>query len=226
MRPLTAEDLDWALDVLAARRARLEPYAPVYWRRARDARERHAAWFGAHLDGQLHGAFALRTEHALLFGTPGPGGVLLLDDLAAEEAAAEGELEVLLREAVGRSDRVRLVCPVPEPERVALGRRNGLDLAESWWHRVLPSPSAETHPLGEVEGAQARLVGPPPVYDPGGPVVFVTAVDDEAGLARAEEAGAYAGAVLAVVRQAAGDGDLGRMLERRGYVRHCDFLER
>ena len=69
----------------------------------------------------------------------------------------------------------RIAREAPELERTAAAVALGLPVAESWWHRdleVVDGP-AVWHDL-----TGARLVAAPPVYDPGGPVLLVTEVDD------------------------------------------------
>jgi hypothetical protein len=51
VRRLTPDDVGWAVGRLARRRARLVPYAPVYWRPAHDADAAHRR-FLAHVLGK------------------------------------------------------------------------------------------------------------------------------------------------------------------------------
>lgn len=45
---MTQDDIEWAVDVLAERRAALIPHAPLFWRSAQGARERLRDFLGQH----------------------------------------------------------------------------------------------------------------------------------------------------------------------------------
>ena len=164
---------------------------------------------------------AMRTEHAFAVGMRRPG-LLLVDDAAAEGAdhwAAEGAT-LLTRLAAG--SHVRFVCPVPEPGRAVLAARLGLTCVETWWHRDLPHRSARS---AVQESRRVRLVPAPPIYAPGGPVLFVAAFRGRCALAEMEEEAAVRGATVSVVTQSAGDGVREELLSSVGYRRTCDFYE-
>jgi hypothetical protein len=213
IRPLVAGDLGWVVDLLARDGRHRESFAPRFWRRAPDARRIHASYLGALIGDPA--AVALRTGHAFAFGLRRPG-LVVVDDAAAEHAghwATEGA--ALLRRLAGDS-RVRLVCPVPHPERAALAARLGLSRVETWWHRDLaaqPSSVTADEPL-EVDGAQGRLVPAPPIYAPGGPVLLVTEFRDRRALAELEHRAEGRGAAVSVVTRDPG-----------GYRHTCDFYE-
>jgi hypothetical protein len=223
VRPLAPEDLDWVLD-LSARRARdREPFAPLFWRRATDAREKHAAFLGSLIADP--DVAALRTDRAFAFGLPRTDWLLIDDAAVEDEAAWEADGSALLQSLSGTGP-VRFICPVPERARTALAQRCGLHLAESWWHRDLDgfTPGAAPRPV-DVPGARGRLVSAPPVYAPGGPVLLVTEVADAAALTTIEQQAASAGAPVSVVTQKPGDGPLADLLTAAGYIRTCDFFE-
>ena len=225
VRSLVADDLAWVVDLAARRAEQRQSFAPTFWRRAPDARRAHTEYLSSLIADPA--VPAVRTDHTFAFGLPRPG-FLLVDDAAAERAdrwATEGA--ALLRRLVGES-RVRLVCPVPEPDRTALAVELGLRRAETWWHRDLAGPRASDFQDGaslQVPGARGRLVRSPAVYAPGGPVLLVTEFHGRRALAEMEREAASHGAAVSVVAQAAGDGVCEELLLRIGYRRTCDFYE-
>jgi hypothetical protein len=78
VRRLGVHDLGWAADRLAWRRSRLVPYAPLYWRPARDAGRTHRRYLG-HVLGE-GGGVGFRTDDAVMVATPGPSGGRTIDD--------------------------------------------------------------------------------------------------------------------------------------------------
>lgn len=222
VRELTVTDVEWAVGVLRRRRETLVPFAPRLWRPADDADQRHAA-FLAYVLGE-GGGVGFRTDSSLIVATPGSDG-WVVDDASVPDGEWTGEGVALwgrLAERLG-SVRVRLVCPVPEEQRGAFARDAGLSPTTSWWHREVDrSHGTATDPV--LPGAAVTLVPAPPIYDPGGPILFVRDVADAAApLAAAAEA-ARCGSPLVVVEQLWGDQVLGTGLRRDGFVRHCDFL--
>ncbi len=77
-----------------------------------------------------------------------------------------------------------------------------------------------------VAGASARLVQAPPVYAPGGPVLFLADVSraDEALPAAISQAPGLGSPVI-VVSQSPADLGLAAELTETGFTRHCDFLD-
>ena len=77
-----------------------------------------------------------------------------------------------------------------------------------------------------VVGAAARLVPAPPVYEPGGPILFLTDVQEpQAALVDAVRRASMLGSPVVVVSQPSGDGSVAKKLEAHGFRRHCDFLD-
>lgn len=96
---------------------------------------------------------------------------------------------------------------------------------ESWWHLDLCStisPVAADHSILTVAGASGHLVEAPPVYAPGGLVLLVLAVDDEAALVAIEPAAAAAGAVISVVPRFPGQSE--DLITDAGYKRTTENL--
>ncbi len=224
VRALTAEDLDWAVDELGRRRAALVPYAPVFWRPAEGGRAAHRRFLGPLLD---RGGLGFRTDTGLLVAAPRPGG-WTVDDLVVPAGgwSTTGQ-ELWTAFATRASGSVRVVCPVPEPDRAGFARAQGLALAASWWHRDVPSAGRPADGLEpSVDGAESRLVTAPPVYDPGGPVLYLAEVSDAArALPSAAGEAARLGCPVVVVNQPAADRALAEALAASGYRRHCDYFD-
>jgi hypothetical protein len=227
VRRLTRDDAGWAAGQLAGRRARLVPYAPVYWRPARDADAAHRR-FLAYVLG-TGGGIGFRTDDALMIAAPGRGGSWTVDDAVVADGAwadtGQQLYDALAREVAGSS--IRFVCPAPEPERSQFARAQGLQLQTSWWqltvNQIQSSPGDGGQP--RISGATASLVRAPQIYDPGGPILFVTGVADAQQalpLARAEAA--RLGSPVIVVDQRPDDQDLVSVLDNAGFYRHCDFF--
>lgn len=224
-RAMTQNDVGWAASVLARRRAALVPHAPLYWRPAADALERHRAHL-AHVIGEGQGV-GFRTNDALMVAAKGERG-WTIDDAWVQPDRWERDGEELwarTMEHVG-TDPVRFVCPVFEPERAAFARQRGLVPESSWWHaevealETIRAHDADPH----VAGASAALVSAPPIYDPGGPILFLHGVRDITAIAESRESATRCGSPLVVVDQPAGREDLAEALADEGFTRHCDFL--
>ncbi len=225
VRSLVADDLDWVVDLAARCGEQRQSFAPRLWRRVPDARRIHAGYLMSLIEDP--DVPAMRTDHVFAFAIRRPGFVLV-DDAAAECADRwAGEGRALLRHLVGGS-RVRVVCPVPEPQRAALAADLGLSCAESWWHRDLSAGRSRAYRTGgslQTRGAEGRLVEAPPVYAPGGLVLLVTEFHDRKALAEIERQAASRGAAVSVVTQAPGDVVSEELLPLIGYRRTCEFYE-
>ncbi|MCW2935605.1 MAG: hypothetical protein JWM19_6567 [Actinomycetia bacterium] len=64
----------------------------------------------------------------------------------------------------------------------------------------------------------------PPVYDPGGPVLFVTGMTSAACLPAAEAEARLLGSPVVVVDQPPSARGVAVAREEAGYRRHCDFF--
>ncbi len=219
VRPLTQADLDWAVEVTRVRRERLEQAAPRFWRAAADATERHRAFLAHLIDDAA--TLCVRTDHGYLVAM-NPGDYLLVDEMAIEPAerwADEGG--ALLRHAASLGP-LRFVVPGCEAERLDAALDLGLEPADIWWHRDL-EPFTGLNVVSEdktisVEGAEGQLVPAPPVYDPGGPVLLVSAVESPEALTRLEQSAARRGARVAVVPQPPTATVLATVLNHAGYT--------
>ena len=223
---LQPDDVDWIVDRLDDRRERLVAYAPAYWRPAPDAKLRHRI-FIEYLLAEA-GAVGLRCNDGLLLSQPRGSGWLVDDAVVAEDKwEADGaELWAALVDSV--SGPMRWVCPASEPQRRAFVTARGFDLAESWWHREVDVPVTAVDVAEQVNvvGASARLVQAPPVYAPGGPILFLTAVSRRhVALGSAVTQAPRLGSPVIVVSQSPGDSELATELTAAGFTHHCDFLE-
>lgn len=225
-RQLTKADLTWVVDLAAARREHILPFAPRFWNPAPNARELHSAFLGALIDSPE--VLSIRTDRGFLFGMP-RNDLVLVDDMALEDDSEwPTDGQVLLRRA-GESGRVRFVCPVPEEPRTLTASAVGLANVESWWHRNLePARDRSTEvedPVLVVGEAEGRLVQAPPVYAPGGPVLLVTQVTSPDSLTSIERAAAERGACVSVVTHQPGDERMAALLTSAGYKRATDYYE-
>jgi hypothetical protein len=219
-----ASDLDWAVGVLGKRRASLVAFAPVFWRPARDAPERHRDYLRQILTEG--GARAFRTADSLLVAVPGAAD-WLVDDLYVPESGWGSSAQDLWNglDAVAHDRPVRFVCPAYERDRVGFARAAGLTVSESWWLRELPgSAGGDAGVELDLAGTRAFTVAAPPVYDPGGPVLFIPALSASGReLPMSEEAARRHGCSAIVVAGQAGDTSHSQLLNAAGLRRHCEY---
>lgn len=217
-------DLDWIVDLLNTRRAPLVEHAPVFWHPAPDARDKHREF----LDYLLTegGGKAYRTQDALLVTAPRRDGWLVDDAYIpqwSKNNAGKDLWNAFASDAPGKS--VRFVCPVYEHERTEYASSLGLTLQESWWLKELASSGGEPGQQIELPGADGITVGAPPVYAPGGPILFLPAPQDARAAAPAAlEKAIEIGCAAVVVNQQVGDDELAEALSGAGFRRHCDYL--
>ena len=151
---------------------------------------------------------ALRTKHGFIIGQL-RGREGFVDDFAVDETGrwdrdGAGLLLAMwhrLRAGARDSlDAVRVVTAHADEEKCLMLSRLSLELAEQWWVREV-RPVGPARLAGRVGGASfSGLLGPaPPVYDPGGPVLFVERLADDADLTAVEREAAETGAILLVV---------------------------
>jgi hypothetical protein len=225
-RRVTSHDVEWVVERLADRRRSLATFAPTYWRPAPDARRWHRG-FLRYLLGE-GGAVGFRTDDSVMIAQP-KGHGWLMDDAAVAEARWESEGADLWDALRGQlSGSLRWVCPVPERNHRSFVGSCGFELVESWWHRDIGNEVSSVDGAGDVVvvGAAARLVPAPPVYEPGGPVLFLTDVQEpDAALEDAVRKASVLGSAVVVVSQPSRDTSLATNLEAQGFKRHCDFLD-
>ncbi len=227
MRELTLGDLDWVVEITRVRREGLVRHAPRFWNPAADATGRHRA-FLAHLI-EDPGTTSVRTEHGYLVAPAGRRR--MVDDMVVTHDAWPTEGLELLRHVIGGPESgapVRFVVPVAEEDRAAAATAAGLQAVEAWWHRDLPVVEVRAEG-GRVQldaaGTRGRLVPAPPVYDPGGSIVFVSEVESADGLAAVEGEAASRGATVSVVSQRPDDLMRELLLVGAGYEPTTRFYE-
>lgn len=222
LHPLRDTDIEWAVDRLERRRAGLRPCAPLFWKAADDARERHIDFLRQLVI--LAGAIAYRTDDSVLIAARSRGQ-WVLDDVAVDEDAWGSDGEALWQAFASHAhgEKVRMLCPVPEVARLAFARAKGLEVVESWWHLEVPVTNEPT-PMAAttIADARAQIVIAPPVYNPGGPILFLTDPSSEA-LAAAPAAAVELGCPLVVVAQSRPE--LADELTAAGFRRQTDFCE-
>jgi hypothetical protein len=198
---MSAEDADWAAELMERKRQEYGRYSPVFWRPARNVTGRHARYLRGLIGAPT--TIALRTRDGFIIcqrretegfvddftvTPPGTwdstGAELLL--AAAERLAASGVGSVLVVTAHADEAKCGMLASL------------SLRVREQWWVRELsPARPAAAVP-GQVSGPGfAGFLGPaPPVYDPGG-LVFQAA--GQADPVVTEHAATERGAVLAVI---------------------------
>jgi hypothetical protein len=223
IRELTAADAQWAAELMEQRRQQYEAYSPVFWRPATGITGLHARFLSRQITEGSNAA--LRTDHGFII-CQRRAGEGFVDDFAVSTPqawASEGaELLIAAAQLLALSGDVvpmRVVTAHADEPKVAMLRELSLTLVEQWWVKpVLPAPAA--HPgrpsAGRVTGTGFDgFIGPaPPVYNPGGPVLQVERIDDDADLAVIEAEAGRMEVVLAVFGAAPGTArrdDLGRL---------------
>jgi hypothetical protein len=231
LREMTADDAAWAAGLMERRRQVYAGYSPVFWRPRPGVTGLHARF----LSGQIAspGYVALRTGHGFLIGQR-RGQEGFVDDFAVDETAGwDGDGAALLAAAWRRwepdgVEAVRVVTAHADHDKRAMLAALSLELAEQWWVRELepaPAPPGQPAPAGPVTGTgfTGRLVAAPPVYDPGGPVLDVGDLADDADLAGVEREAAGLGAVLLVLPAAPGSRWSDRLAYRPGWTVASDW---
>jgi hypothetical protein len=191
---MTADDVAWAAALMERRRQGYAGYSPVFWRPRPGVTGLHARFLSR------------QVGHGFLIGqSRGQEG--FVDDFAVDQTArwdADGAALLLAAWHRWEADGVqaaRVVTAHADEDKRAMLAALHLDLAEQWWVRELrpASPPDPPDPPGPPDlpaspGPPARswpvtgtgfagLLGPaPPVYDPGGPVLLVSDLADDADL--------------------------------------------
>lgn len=173
------------------------------------------------------GAKGYRTDDAVLIAAPRGDGWLIDDAYVPREQWAGGDghqlWNALVVDCSGAA--VRFVCPTYERARGVFARAVGLALTESWW--LLEMQGCGGGDAGRdiaLPGARALTMGPPPVYAPPGPILFLPAPTAAArAVPAAVEQAPYLGCAAVVVNQRADDHALVTVLRRAGFRQHCDY---
>ncbi|MBI2703934.1 MAG: hypothetical protein HYX32_01390 [Actinobacteria bacterium] len=228
IRPMHADDFDWAATLMQQRRERYAEFSPVFWRPAANITAGHAQFMRS--TAAREGAVAIRTDAGFALSYPHEGRCFV-DDFAVDgddRWAVDGRELLLAVWSAARSSQQQVLRVVTarrdEPKRsmmIALG----LEVGARWWVKEL-SPAGDASTWGPVTvGDVDALIGPaPPVYDPGGPVCLLGDVDpSRAG--QAADAAAELGAVLAVVQREFNPVESEPVLEAAGFHNPSEFYE-
>lgn len=238
-REMTADDAAWAAGLMERRRQVYAGYSPVFWRPRPGITGLHARFLGRQVASP--GYVALRTGHGFLIGQR-RGQEGFVDDFAVDEPARWDDDGAALLAAAWRRwepdgvEAVRVVTAHADHDKCAMLAGVSLELTEQWWVREL-EPAGETSPAGPVSpagsvspakpvtgsGFAARLVVAPPVYDPGGPVLDVSDLADDADLAVVEREAAGLGAVLLVLPVVPGSWWSDRVADLPGWTVATDW---
>lgn len=223
VRALELEDLEWVENVFQRRRERLRPHGRVYWAPAADAKRLHLSYLAAFLESA--DAVGFTDGSSVILAERRPDGWLVDDAEVAEGAWGPAGAALWAAMVDGHAgERVRFVVPVYEEPRREFARSRGLKVAETWWLRELRGNGGESGIEVDLRGTAGVTVPAPPIYEPGGPVLFVdrAAGDDVARTAveRATELGC-SGVVLS---QRSGEPADPAWIAG-GLRPHCEFYE-
>jgi hypothetical protein len=221
-RQLYPDDAVWAAELMERRRQEYARYSPVFWRPAKDVVGLHARFLARQISSDTN--IALRTEHGFIIcqrrATEG-----FVDDFAVEhpETWADDGAALLLTVASrlsamrGNVGAIRVVSAHADQPKDSMLRSLSLHLAEQWWVLELRPGSDQAAPHRVQGPGFGGIFGPaPPVYDPGGPVLLVDRLDEDAEVAAVEREAAARGAVLAIVPATPGTARAGE-LRRQGW---------
>lgn len=217
-------DVDWVTACLSERRDALRPFAPVFWRPASNAAERHREFIRYLLTEG--GGLAYRTRNSVLLATPGGNGWLVDDLHVRDQCWTTDGIDLWNALAADRrGDHVRFVCPTYESDRAQFASNIGLTVAETWWLIELENGGGETNVTISLPGADAVTVGAPPVYAPPGPMLFLASPEDAAtAVPAALDKAPTLGCAGVVVNQAASEQSMAQVLRAAGLRPHCDFF--
>lgn len=236
-------DADIAADFAETRRAEYERYSPIFWRRAADARERHAPFLRSCLESADYAAFAAVRGAAVVgvilahrHGAPppfrdDPEPMWFVDDfyLAPTERWESAGVALLgaVTEAAraGGASRILVVGAQRDlPNRTFL-LGAGYTVAAAWWaHPVTPA----SVPLPASANLRAIVTPAPPVYDPGGLTALALSLGETPAIQVAlfDAWAAASHAVLAIVPARASDTALAQALAAHGYTVASEWYSR
>ncbi len=249
VRELTADDATWAAGLMEQRRQVYARYSPVFWRPAQGVTGLHTRFLRRQIASPAN--VALRTDNGFIVGQRRAGEGFVDDFAVDAEGSWDTDGAELLRAiwqrlaAEGGFGALRVVTAHADEDKSRMLARLSLELADQWWVRKLrpapqpgpapgplasqphsasqPGPVRPPRPATRVDGAGfSGILGPaPPVYDPGGPVLLVEHLAEDADLAAIEAETAGLGAVLLIVPAAPGQPPAG--LDRPGWSVASDW---
>jgi hypothetical protein len=213
-RVLVADDVPWVADTMAVRRALYATFSPVFWRPATNARDVHAVYLASCVASDRYCGY--RTEAGFILGElqdearpPWWSDVPLafVDDFAVTSDDRWHTDGLRLLQATWRNladrgaDTMRIVTARRDTPKVEMLESSGLELGESWWVRPTDGPSSSAPAFGPLssDGVEALVIPAPPVFDPGGPVLLVTALPEPTAATRIPAIAEKCGAVLSIL---------------------------
>jgi hypothetical protein len=208
VRRMSAEDSGWAAALMERRREVYASYSPVFWRPARGVTAAHAAFLGGKVSkGRVVGR---RTDRGFIIGEV-RGSEGFVDDFGVEADVDWVEDGVALLCSVWPilaeqgANMVRVVSAAADHPKVEMLRSCSLELVEQWWVKPVDPVGAPTA-TGRTDGCgfSGTVSSAPPVYDPGGPVLFVDQLADGTPTGALEQQAAERGVLLVIVPVPAG----------------------
>jgi hypothetical protein len=222
VRPLTADDVPWMVEMMASRRALYETFSPVFWKPSPNAREVHRPYLESCVTSDRHCGF--RTDDAFILGEVQDAGAPLwwsdvtlgfVDDFAVTDGAGWADAGALLLRAAWRElarrdvATLRVVAGRRDTPKVAMLKSVGLTVGESWWIVLAegePSPDVTWGPVNR-DGVEGLNIPAPPVYAGKLPALLVTSIDPHA-VHKLSAIVAELGAAIAIVSTKPADADL------------------
>ncbi len=206
---MVSSDCDWAAELLQRRRESYATFTPLLWRPSGVAVAQEAALLKQQVG--LDDVVALRTAHALVVAQLRGNDCFVDDFVVDDEGFWWSEGAELLRAAweglrAHGATSARVVSAKKDSLKNEMLVGAGLRVSEQWWVKpVEPAGPAETGAVNG-EGFGALIGPPPPVYDLGGPVMFVRYLGPSVVPGDIEARASRSGAVLVVVPQHPGRG--------------------
>jgi hypothetical protein len=204
VRELTADDAPWVAELMEQRRQVYAGYSPVFWRPAVGVIDLHTRFLRRQIASPAN--VALRTDHGFIIGQRRAAEGFVDDFAVGPDGSWDADGTELLRQAWqrlssgGGFEALRVVTAHADEEKSALLRGLSLRLAEQWWVRELPSAGPLRPPARVAGTGFSGILGPaPPVYAPGGPVLLVDGLADDAELPAVEREATELGALLLVI---------------------------
>ena len=213
VRPLTADDVPWMVEMMASRRALYETFSPVFWKPSPNAREVHRPYLASCMTSDRHCGF--RTDDAFILGEAQDAGAPpwwsdvtlgFVDDFAVTGGASWADAGATLLRAAWRElarrgvATLRVVTRRRDTPKVAMLESVGLTVGESWWIVLAEGESSPDPIYGPItrDGVEGLNIPAPPVYDAKRPALLVTSIHPHA-VQKLPAIAAELGAGLAIV---------------------------
>ncbi len=227
VRELCPDDVAWVADLMEQRRQDYASFSPVFWRPAKDVTGLHGGFLHSQITSDAN--VGLRTNHGFIVAQRRPAEGFVDDFAVDRDGTWDEDGAALLLEAAdrlaaaGTLTQVRVVTAHADEPKARMLASLSLHVVEQWWVREL-EPAVEVGSPGRFNGTGfSGFFGPaPPVYDPGGPVLAVDRLADNADIVLLEREAAEMGSVLAIAPAAPGS-TLSTRLRQRGWSVASDW---